>query len=365
VRRARAAYILHAADGSVQAQGEGDAELGDDALTIGGVTLSWLDADTATAADYRITFDTWPSGRLVLSQLGRRFDTFSEQMRLVRNAGRVAGMLAHGVAMPEVFPGALLEGAAPSPADLQVYDTHVTIVPAIGDPFQVPLGALTDVAVEEDPPAVALVTAQGRTVAGQLARRRDAFARAVTKARDAQATILAEVTGQGGFADGLAVPRSRVTDFDGLLERFTAADRLEGARTLCAKAKGGEPHVGFVQLLDPEGDAATSPEPLPEHWASFLLVPVGRLVVMEILAGPSAATYVFEGTLAGVNGDLQALHFRRGPLALTAAQAEITPLNPHRLALRRLEPLKRLRAGTRARIIHAAGWAEAVEKALG
>lgn len=364
VRRARAAYVLQAADGSVQAQGEGDAELGDDALTIGSVTLSWLDADTAVAADYRITFDIWPSGRLVLSQFGRRFDTFREQLRLARNAGRVAGMLAHGVVMPEIFPGALLEGRAPRPADFQVYDTHVTIVPEGGDPFQVPHGALTDISVAEDPPAVALVTAHGRTVAGQLARRRDAFARAVTKARVAQAELLTDTTGQGGFTDGMGVPRSRIAGFDALLERFTAAERLECARTLCAKARGGEPHLGFVQLLDPEGDAVSAPQPLPEHWASFILVPAGRLVAAEILAGPSAATYVFEGALADVNRDLQSLHFRRGPLALTEAQAEITPSNPHRLALRRLEPLERLRAATRARIIHNEGWAAAIERAL-
>ncbi len=365
MRRARAAYVLHAPDGTVQALGEADAALGDDALTVGGVTVAWLDADSAHAADYRITLGLWPSGRLVLSQLGRRFDTFSEQLRLLRNAGRVAGMLAHGVAMPEVFPGALLAGAGPRPADFQVYGTHVTVIPHDGDPFQVPLGALTDVGMAEDPPAVALVTAHGRTVAGQLARRRDAFAYAVTSARDAQAKLLAGVTGHDGFADGLGRPRSRVPGFDDLLARFAAAGRLEGARALCAKAAGGEPHLGFVQLLDPEGDAAAPPGPLPEPWASFLLVPVGPLVAMEILAGPSAATYVFEGSLADVNRDLQALHFRRGPLALTAAQAGITPQNPHRLALRRLEPLQRLRAATRARVIHNEGWGAALEQALG
>ena len=266
--------------------------------------------------------------------------------------------------MPEVFPGALLGGPAPRDADFQVYDTHVTVVRRDGDPFQVPYGTLTDIVVQDEPPAVALVARQGRTVAGQLARQRDAFHRAVSTQRDAQAQLLTALTGQGGFADGLGVPLGKVAGFDALLERFTAPDRLEGARTLVAKAKGGEPHLGFVQLLDPDGDAAASPEPLPEHWASFLLVPAGKIVVMEILAGPSAATYVFEGALADMNGDLQAMHFRRAPLALTAAQAEVTPQNPHRLALRRLEPLKRLRAATRARLIHNDGWVEAVSKAV-
>ena len=58
------------------------------------------------------------------------------------------------------------------------------------------------------------------------------------------------------------------------------------------------------------------------------------------------------------------MHFRRAPLALTGEQAVPAPGNPHRLALRRLEPLKRLRAGMRARLIHGEGWSAALEGAL-
>ena len=87
--------------------------------------------------------------------------------------------------------------------------------------------------------------------------------------------------------------------------------------------------------------------------------------MLEILAGPGAATYVFGAGVEEVNRDLQALHFRRAPLALTPRQAEVTPANPHRLALRRLEPLLRLRAWTTARLIHDERWAEALAEALG
>jgi hypothetical protein len=65
-----------------------------------------------------------------------------------------------------------------------------------------------------------------------------------------------------------------------------------------------------------------------------------------------------------VNRDLQALHFRRSPLALTDEQAVVTPANPHRLALRRLAPLQRLRACTTARLLHTESWAEALRTAL-
>jgi hypothetical protein len=127
-RRAAAAFQLVDATGSVRQAGDGEAVIGDDALSVGPATISWLDADRLTAADYRIELHLWPEGRLVLRQLGRRFDTFAHELRRVRNQARVAGMLAHGVTMPDVYDGAVLAPDA-RPAELQVYDTHVTVVP--------------------------------------------------------------------------------------------------------------------------------------------------------------------------------------------------------------------------------------------
>ena len=107
-----------------------------------------------------------------------------------------------------------------------------------------------------------------------------------------------------------------------------------------------------------------SPSQLPPNWAAFLLAPIGSVTVLEILAGPSAATYVFRGEIDKVNRDLQLLHFRRAPLALTAEQAQLTPDNPHRLALRRLDPLQRLRSITVGRLVHTAGWEAALRDQL-
>jgi hypothetical protein len=363
LRRAPAAFALEGAAAGAS-KGEGEAVIGDDGVSVGPVTALFQDADALRAADYRIELDLWPSGCLVLTQLGRRFDAFAAELRRSRNQARVAALLAHGVAMPEVYAGALLDGPTARAAEFQVYDTHVTAVPEDGDPFQVPLGTLTGVMVSDDPPSVVLDAGEARTVAGQLGRQRDAFGDAVLKRREAQARLLAELTGMPGFADGLALPKSRVNGFDALLARVTAPERTECAATLLAAAKGGEPRLGFVQLLDPDADAVAPETPLPENWASFLLVPVGALVALEILAGPSAATYVFAGDADATSRDLQALHLRRGPLALTGKQAVVTPANPYRLALRRLEPLQRLRAATRARVIHDDGWAESLSAAL-
>ena len=363
-RRAPAAFALLDDAGATSRQGQGEAVIGDDGVSVGPVTVAFLDADALRAADYRIELDVWPSGRLALTQLGRRFDAFAAELRRTRAQARVAGLLAHGITMPELFSGVLLGAAPPQPTEIQLYDTHVTFVPEGSDPFQVPLGALTGVTAADDPPSVVLEGGGRRTVAGQLGRKRDAFQAAVSERGEAQGRVLSGLTGVTGFADGLALPRSQVRGFDAPLARAASPGRAECAAALLAAAKGGEPRLGFVQLLDPDAESAQPAVPLPENWASFLLVPAGKLVALEILAGPAAATYVFAGDAEAINRDLQALHFRRAPLALTDKEAEPTPLNPYRLALRRLEPLQRLRAATRARVIHNEGWSEAIRRGL-
>jgi len=362
-RRADLAYAISGADGLSDQSGSAAAVIGDDGLSVGPVTVSFLDADRLRATDYRIEIDLWPSGRLTLDNLGRRFDTFFAELSRARNQARVRGLLAHGVTMPVAFTGALLD-AAVQPAEFHIYDTHLAIIPADADPYQVPFGALTAVAAQETPPGVLLTAERSRIVVGQLARRRDEFLRAVVERRDAQARFLMELTGLSCFADGRAVPRSEVRSLDELVKRFTAPDRVGGAEQLLAAAQGGEPRLGFVQLLDRDAEPDEGASDVPQPWASYLLVPIGGRVAFEILAGPSAATYVFEGDAAVVGSHLQALHARRAPLALSDTEARLTPANPYRLALRRLEPLRWLRAATRARLIHNDGWATALRQAI-
>ncbi len=364
-RRAPAAFAFQDASGAFTARGQGEAVIADDGLSVGAVTVMFLDADTLRPDDYRIEIGCWPAGTLLLNQLGRRFDTFTAELRRSRNQARVAGLLAHGVAMPTRFPASVLGESSSRPVECQVYDTHITLVPEEGDPWQVPLGALTGVEKTDEPPAVVLTTAEGRTVIGLLGRRRDEFHRAVTERCQAQAQLLQSLTGSQIFADGLGIPRPQVPNWNALVDRWTVPDRAAGAATLLGLARGGEPRFGFVQLLDPDADATEPLPELPQNWATFLLVPVGPLTVLEIIAGPSAATYVFAGAIQDVNRDLQLLHFRRAGLALSGEEAELAPGNSYRLALRKLEPLQRLRAATRARIIHNDDWARGLAKALG
>ena len=364
-RKARAAYALYDAGGGVEASGEADAEAGDAALTVGSVALDWLDADTLRAADYSLTLDRWPAGRLVLSQLGRRFGTFSAAAREARDRARVAGLLAHGLDEPLPFTGAVLEPAPVREARLLLYATHLTVVPKEDEPFQVPYGAIVGLRVDTARHAVALETTGGSIVLGQLGRRTDAFHSALGAGRGAQVKRLADLTGEAVFADGQGVARPALHRVDELARAFAAPERAAGLPALLLAADPPEAvRFGFVELLDLDEQLAPAARELPEHLASFLLVPVRRHVVLEILAGPSAATYVFEGAIGEINRDLQALHFRRRPLALSGREAELTSSNPYRLALRKLPALQRLRAATSARLNHGTGWEAALAKAI-
>ena len=364
-RKAHASYALYDAGGRVEASGEADAEAGDEALTVGSVALNWLDADTLRAAGYSVTLDRWPSGCLVLSQLGRRFETFSAAVCEARDRARVSGLLAHGLDDPLPFTGAVLEPAPVREARLLLYATHLTVVPKEDEPFQVPYGAIAGQRIDAARHAVALETSGGSIVLGQLGRRLDAFNSALGAGRGAQAKLLADLTGEMVFADGQGVARSALHRIDELVRAFAAPERAAGLPALLAPADPPEAvRFGFVKLLDLDEQLAPAARELPEHLASFLLVPVRRHVVLEILAGPSAATYVFEGDIGEINRDLQALHFRRRPLALSGKEAELTLSNPYRLALRKLPALQRLRAATCARLNHGSGWEAALAKAI-
>ena len=362
-RRASGHYARRGADGATIEEGAGEAIVDDERLHVGPVVVAHLDADALRAADYRLELDLWPDGRLVIGGLGRRFDTFARALAQARNRARVAGLLAHGLGTPAIFDGALLDPPDPGRAAIHVYETHVTLVPDQGLPRQLPFGALTRVEAIESPPGVALVEGSARTTLGGLARHRDALLGLLTERLHAQRRLLAELTGHEGFADGLGVARRRIADFDRLLARCTAPARTENARAVLAAADA-DPRIGFVRLLDPDDETLEPPVPLPPHWAAFVLSPVRDRTVLEILSGPSAATYVFAAPIDAVNGDLQALHFRRAPLALGDQGSRLTSDNPLRLALRALAPLRRLRDSTVARIVHDEAWPAAFRAAV-
>ena len=364
-RRALCTFETEGLPGS-PVRGEGEAVVDDDGVSVAGVRVEFLDADAFTDELRVLTLGLYPSGVLRISRLGRRHETFSRALSEARNAARVRGLLAHGLGVPEAFDGALLEPGPRRVVRVFVYPTHVTAVPVGDDPFQIPLGTITEIRFAEESYHVALVTPAGATSFGQLARRTGAFARAVREAHAAMLERCARASGTRLFADGRPVSARELDgDIERLLGSWSASERLDGAREIvrCAGLDGTA--IGLAELLDRDEETLAAREELPENTAGFLLASVGSLTILELLSGPSAATYVFRAPLAAVAADLAALHFRRRGLALTEAEIAGPAGRPFRLALRRLEPLRRLRAATVARVIHDERWGEALRKAIG
>lgn len=363
----RRALCTFETEGLTGAGGSGEAEalVDDDGVSVGGVRVEFLDVDAFTDERRVLSLGLHPSGQLRLSMLARRHETFSRVLGEARDAARVRGLLAHGLGVPERFDGTLLEPGPARDARLLVWPTHVTVVPAGGDPFQIPLGSVDEVRFVEGTWEVVLTTAESAFHFGRLARRTDAFARSVRQARAAMLERCARASGTRLFADGRPVPAKDLgPGFERLLVSFSAPERLDGAREIVKRAGRDSCALGLAELLDPDDEGLAAKEQLPENTAAFLLAGTGGLTVLELLSGPSAATYVFRGTPSAVAGDLAAIHFRRRALALTAAEANEPAGRPYRLALRRLEPLKRLRAATAARLIHDESWEAALSKAL-
>lgn len=363
----RRALCTFETEGLTGASGSGDGEalVDDDGLSVGGVRVEFLDVDAFTDERRVLSLGLHPCGQLRLSMLARRHETFSRALGEARDAARVRGLLAHGLGVPDRFDGTLLEPGPARDARLLVWPTHVTVIPAGGDPFQIPLGSVDEVRFVEGTWEVVLATGAGEFHFGRLARRTDAFARAVREVRSAMLERCARASGTRLFADGRPVPAKELgAAFERLLVSFSAPERLDGARQIVKRAGLDSCALGLAELLDPDDEGLAAKVELPENTAAFLLAGTGGLAVLELLSGPSAATYVFRGTTAAVAGDLAAIHFRRRALALTAAEVNGLAGRPYRLALRRLEPLKRLRAATAARLIHDEGWGEALARAL-
>ena len=393
------------ADSAGQAVSSGDAEfrLYSDRLQIAPrasapFDVEFLDVDAVTSADYAIELTLPPEGKLKLEKLGRLWESFSAALLDARDDAVLRGALAHGLAEKSRFDGAAADSDPPKTAWLRVYPTHLAVVPRGGLPFQVPWGAVEEILLDSADYAVVLRSAAATRRIGRLARKTEAFQRACEEARrEQQERIVLAVTPHlpalspiasrrltGAFQDGAGVAQSVLEAaapgaFGGLLERLASGERLERARRLVELSRPGEARVGVVELLDAEGspgggdEESDTPEghaPLGENLAAFLLAPIASApaVALELLCGPSAATYVFragEGGIAAINADLQAIHFRRAVLALTQAQAAGPAGRSYRLALRAVPEVARLRSSILGRIIHGRGdFAASLQSAL-
>jgi hypothetical protein len=104
-RHASPAWALHGAAVQGPVQGRAWATIDAEGLSVGPRRIAWVDTDRLAFGGYCIELALWPAGTLELSDLGRRFDSFSTELAAARNRARVAGLLAHGVVPPKRLRG--------------------------------------------------------------------------------------------------------------------------------------------------------------------------------------------------------------------------------------------------------------------
>jgi hypothetical protein len=270
-------------------------------------------------------------------------------------------MLAHGIDAPVRFRGAMID-LEPAPADFFVFPTHLTVAPDCGDPWQIPLGAIRSVQHSGKDWTIEVAAWDRLFRFGQLARLTEKFAASLSEAAARSRAELGAAEESPLFADGAGVPASQLPGFARLLERWSSPERLDGAKAIVARAS--DPRLGLVKLVDTDDQLLAARDPLPDSVAAFVLAPVGPRVILEVVSGPSAATWIFEGDIDAINRDLQVLHYRRRPLILSDDELASSS-SDYRLAGRRLELLKRLRATKRDRVSHDEAWDDKVTRALG
>src|SRR5205814_1974823 len=88
-RRAHGRWELQL-PGRAPLSGEGDLEVTDDAVFAGGVSVEHLDADGLRDADRVLALEFFPEGRLTISLLGRRHETFAAALAEARDRARLA-----------------------------------------------------------------------------------------------------------------------------------------------------------------------------------------------------------------------------------------------------------------------------------
>jgi len=368
-RGGQVVYHLLGADGRPTAVGEGEVRLVDGGIVVAGRRLSFLDVESVRAEEDRIVLTLWPSGRLLLAGLGRGAPDFAATLDAARRRTRTAGLLGVGRGRPLEFAAetdVTLEGPGePTGARVLLYDNQLTVEPLVGDAFQVPYGLLTRCTLV-GPDAVECRwggVIEGGARFGGLGRRAEALCTALERRRSLLARRIADTAGSAALADGLGVPRLEFPHFERLLDRLTAPERTDQVDVLLGAATG-EPRLGMVLLPDRTPGTIVPPVRLPNGLAAFLLVPLGALVALEFLSGPSATTYIFAGDVSAINRDLRAISFRRAPLALTGHESLLAGGDPLRLAVRRLAPVQRLRAAVRERLIHNQAWLDCLLGAM-
>lgn len=412
-----AEFDLLEANGQVAEHGAGpcsievDAEARTAALQITGPAPFRLDFDDvdAVAADGDIAVRISLAGGLVLrlTRLGNRCEQLLRELRTAWRDHAVERLRLGEATPPVIFEAEVTRGGKTSLAELRVHATRLTVLPEQGEPFAQPLGALGQVAFDEASYSVDFTASEGAWRAGKLGKQTDPFLRLVEERRGALHTRGQKALAQllpsydsltlrrigallpdGAVASAGALDAIKPGTFAALAHAAAATNALEKSLAeLQQRAKQGEAAVCIAESRSPsdvaeepppaepdageeQGEPGPPPNPALEGRTIGLVFPLadGKVLAVEVGGHAGKATYLFRATnnltARQLLADWGQLDFKREPLYLAEDKLCAGPHGSWRMALRRSEPLKRLRAAFLGRVAHGSAWSKNLDKQL-
>jgi hypothetical protein len=358
--------------------GQGKAAIGDDSLSISPesgppMLIPLRDILEMAPADYKVTL-TIPSGKLVLSSLGYKYEDFVRELCAKRSELILKDMLGNQkMVMGHVkaeYALAAGGGGSKGACEARVYETALVVMPERSDPLRMPFCEMTEARKEGF--SIMVSGEYGEKLAlSMMGRMLDPFMKALNDSMGAlwlQAeNILKDVApglgpdalqkAAGLMRDGVAARRKDLDGISpsiwaGLVKKLEAAGMGEQYSTLEGMSVKEQMCIGLKKGLS--GDEYI-----------WFLAPFREkgVMAMEATSEESGrATYLFrvegkgEGALLEaiktINRCMIAMNFRREPIYAE----EDDPA--YRFSIARLPQLRKLRSLFIKRVAHTEGWAQ-------
>lgn len=407
-------FDLVESTGSVAEHGAGpiaievDKEARTAALQIAGPAPFRLDFDDMDAVsaegDLGITLALAGGLKLRLSKLGTRRDALLRELRAAWREHAVDRLRLGEATSPVRFDADVTRGGQTSPAEVRVYSTRITVLPERGEPFAQTLGSVTGVVFDDASYAVNFTAPDGDWSAGKLGKQTQPFQRLIEERRGALHTRGGKALAQllpgydsltlrriGALLPDAAVASASALDaikpgtFGALAKAAAATPALQKSLAeLQKRAASGESAVCIAESRSPSDTEAEEPEPQPEGDEPAEAIPPnpalegrtiglvfplagGKVLAVEVGGHAGKATYLFRAngtTPKQLLADWAQLDFKREPIYLAEDKLCSGPHGSWRMALRRSEPLQRLRAAYLGRLAHGANWSANLDKQL-
>lgn len=326
-----------------------EAVVTDEMLILDQRPISWLDVDRLDEGDHRLTLHLGDGTAVTMSHTGATHDRFVDDLRRRRRRVRFPALTA---ATGDPLESWVSRDPA-GHADVHLFDRSLVVEARSGDVTVVPLSLLDR--VDRD----------GHSFVLRCRGLDDVTVRALGQATDRFAERLDTV--RRALLAGTAAAYAELdADLSGLVAPDGwAVDAVEAGRhwpTLIARMSAGERSAEFELLRDLSGDRLRI-----GLWTEggstampFVLAPVGDVVAVEAVETDARATFVFRSTDVGrVNAALVLTGFRRDALSLPDDR-----LGRWATAARTSAPVQWARRAFVARVVHDAGWADGVRRAL-